>query len=376
MSCLIRGKSACLFLLLFLFTLVLVGCADKQKNLKNNKEEKGAASAEQKEKSIFPIKYKDGDFIQVAGWLSDQSIAYIAKKGTNYQLYEHQLSTGKDKLLYQSDKEVVTVKISPDLQKVLIYTNSLKGGKITIIDSGGNVLYESVLASFEAEFAWNPFTNNEIVVTTFKEDWNSHVFLLKVNDQKLMEKAFLKPFSQWLNKEELAYIKWEEQDSAFQSPLKKINIQTKVESVLSLSNVYSFYTTKDTIITISTSEEEDEQAMYTFYDYNFQKYTNISMPRLSKFNDWFVPYFDINNDQFYTFVPKQNGDIETYNKGFNFISYNKKNGSKKYIGKQLYENEPISLSPNGKWCLYGYYFEKLMNVSTGEIQSLSAKKNP
>ncbi|PKG25723.1 YqgU-like beta propeller domain-containing protein [Niallia nealsonii] len=375
MSCLIRGKSAYLVFLCFLFTLALVGCTDKQKNIKNNKEEKDAVQGEQTKKTIFPINDRNGDFIQVAGWLSNESIAYIAKKGTSYQLYKHQLLTGKDTLLYQSNQEIVTVEISPDLQKALIYTNSLKGGEITVIDSSGSVLYTSALASFEAEFVWNPFTNNELVVTAFKEDWSSNVFLLKVNDQKLIEEAAITPFSQWLNKEELAYINWQEQDSAFQSPLKTINLQTKVESVHSLPKSYSFYAAKEAIVTISTNEEKKEQALYTFYNHQFQKYTTVSMPRLAKFNDWFVPYFTINNDKFYTFVPKENGDIETYKKGFAFVSFDIKNGLQKNIGKKLLENEPISLSPNGQWCLYGYYFEKLMNVDTGEIQSLSGKNN-
>ncbi|GKU81251.1 hypothetical protein [Niallia sp. NCCP-28] len=375
MSCLIRGKSAYLVLLCFLLTLAVVGCTDKQKNIKNNKKEKDAVSEGKTKNTIFPINNKNGDLIQVAGWLSRESIAYIAKKGKVYQLYEHQLLTGKDKLLYQGDKEIVTVEISPDLQKTLIYTNSLEGGEITIIDSSGNTLYTNSLASFEAEFVWNPFTNNELVVTTFKEDWSSNVFLLKVNEQKLIEEAAIKPFSQWLNKEELAYINWQEQDSEFQSPLQTINLQTKVESVHSLPKSYSFYAAKEAIVTISTDDEKREQALYTFYNQHFQKYTTVSMPRLAKFNDWFVPYFAINNDKFYTFVPKENGDIETYNKGFSFVSFDIKNGLQKNIGKQLLENEPISLSPNGQWCLYGYYFEKLVNVDTGEIQSLSAKSN-
>jgi len=371
MSCLIRGKSAYLFFLLFLFTLALVGCTDKQKDAKYKKEDKNDPSAEQKEKSIFPIKYKDGDFIQVVGWLSKQSIAYIGKTGTSYQLYEHQLATGKDKLLYESDKEIVTAKISPDLQKVLVHTNSLNGGEITIIDARGGILYRNALESFEAEFVWNPFTNNEIAVTIFKEDWSSNVFLLNIKDQQLKEEVLIPPFSQWAKKEELAAINWQEQDAAMQSPLQRINLRTQTKDVYHLPNVYAFSATKDAMMTISTDEKKDEQALYTFYDRGFQSSRTMSVPRLAKFNEWFVPYFAMNKDYFYTFVPKQNGDVETYNQGFTLVSFDIKNGMQKNIGKQSVENEPISLSPNGEWLLYGYYLDKVINLNTGKIQPIS-----
>ncbi|WP_368773627.1 hypothetical protein [Mesorhizobium sp. M7A.F.Ca.MR.362.00.0.0] len=46
-------------------------------------------------------------------------------------------------------------------------------------------------------------------------------------------------------------------------------------------------------------------------------------------------------------------------------------GEKPKVIKEGLENEPISISPDGKWALYGFYLEKLINLETGEVIPLS-----
>ncbi|MGP7816235.1 YqgU-like beta propeller domain-containing protein [Niallia sp. 01092] len=370
---LLKKKSDVFLLLFLIFTLVLSGCSPKQKVTTSQEEEKDIPKKEQKEKPLLPpAKIIKGEFVQVAGWLSDKNIAYIAKVENGYQLYAYELFTGEYSKLFQTKSEMVNVKISPNLERILIYTaTSDDAGEITIIDNSGKQLYTTSLASYDADFVWNPYNEMELFVSTFTDDWKSDVYLLSLSQKQLIPLQGMNPFSQWLQKEELAYLDWEKDDTSFHAPIKTKNLQTKNETVYNLDDVYSMHVFERLVLTISTDPQNIENAVYTFYQHDFHKTSSFTIPHLSKFADWLVPFFDLKDDAFYTFIPKKSGHAESYNEGFDFISIDSKTGLRKKIVQQPIDNQPIQLSPNNDWCLYGHYQEKMINVKTGEIISLS-----
>ncbi|MFT8319287.1 MAG: hypothetical protein ABF649_00105 [Bacillus sp. (in: firmicutes)] len=370
----LKRKAEVVFLLILLFTLVLSGCYPKQKEITGEEDEKDVPKKEQKEKSLLPpIKKIVGEFVQIAGWLDDDKIAYISKTEKGYQLYSYNLFAGTYTKLFQSKSEMVNVKISPNLNQILIYTAASDDtGEITIIDKNGNALFTTSLASYDADFLWNPFNENELLVSAFTDEWKSKVSLLSIHQKQLLPLKNINPFSQWLNKEELAYLDWEKDDASFEAPIKAKNVQTNHEVDYNLSNVFSMHVFKEAVVAISTDSNDIDTAVYSFYQHDFRKNSSFSAPHLSKYTDWLIPYFDLHNTSFYTFIPKESGSADTYNSGFDFMSINTKTGTKKQVVKQPLENQPIQLSPKSDWCLYGYYLEQIINVKTGEIFSLTS----
>ncbi|WP_445490435.1 YqgU-like beta propeller domain-containing protein [Niallia sp. 03133] len=373
MYCLIKRKWDVLFLFFLIFTLVLSGCSPKQKETASEEDEKDMPKKEQKDKSLLPpIKIMDGTFVEVAGWLSDNKIAYVSKTDSVYQVYAYHLFTGKYTKLFETNSEIVNIKISPNLKRILIYTALSDGeGKIVIIDNGGKKLFSASLTSYDADFVWNPFNENDLLVSTFTNDWKSEVFLLTVQQKKLIPLKNTDPFSQWMNNEELAYLAWKKNDVSLYAPIKTKNIQTNNETLHKLTNVFSMHVFENTIFTMSIDPNNIDTAVYSFYQPDFHKTSSVRLPILSKNPNWLVPYCDLKQDVFYTFVPQQSGNADSYKDGFHFISINTRSGEQKNIVEEQIENQPIQLSPKNDWCLYGYYLEKVINIKTGEIISLS-----
>lgn len=44
--------------------------------------------------------------------------------------------------------------------------------------------------------------------------------------------------------------------------------------------------------------------------------------------------------------------------------------SKKIDTEMELEDQPIQISSDGKYCLFGYYYENMLDMETGEISSL------
>jgi len=107
-------------------------------------------------------------------------------------------------------------------------------------------------------------------------------------------------------------------------------------------------------------------AHYTFYDKLDEK-ADISLPRLSNYSDWLIPYSDMKDEKLFTFYPESSGDATNYTNGFSLVSIDTASGKQQKVIKEGLENEPISISPDGKWSLYGFYLEGIINLETGKV---------
>ena len=355
------------FLLLLIFTLVLSGCSHKQKETTSKEDEKEDQKKEKIQTLALPMKVENGEVVEVSGWLDARTISYITSKGNSYYVFKYDIYSGEHKLLYTSDNEITALKISPDLSKLLVFTNEEDfQGKIVIINKDGKQLFSEQLQSYDAEFIWNPYDEDKLLVSSFTKEWESNSYLLSIKDGRLEEVELDNPFIVWTDKETVTYLGWMAEDS-LSSPVITKNIYSGEESVISGRNAYSIGGSNDQMIfTISDDEQDLQMAHYTFYDKLDEK-ADISLPRLSNYSDWLIPYSDMKDEKLFTFYPESSGDATNYTNGFSLVSIDTASGKQQKVIKEGLENEPISISPDGKWSLYGFYLEGIINLETGKV---------
>ena len=124
-------------------------------------------------------------------------------------------------------------------------------------------------------------------------------------------------------------------------------------------------------MTIQDESEGHNQAVYSFYKDNGELLSAFKVPHLKNFSDWLIPYFaaDEKNSKLLTFVPEKAGMADQYNGTFHLNSFDFSSGKKEDVMGGL-SNEPISCAAGGRWCLYGFQFEKVIDLEKKKIKSL------
>ncbi|PGY13831.1 hypothetical protein [Bacillus sp. AFS031507] len=369
-----RNYPIFLILRLIFLILILTACAQKeqlkQKVTAKNEKPKSPATALGNEWKL-PISIPEGEFYKFVGWLSGTKVLYITNLEQTSSVYQYNLLTGKSELIYKSEYPIVNVQISPSKKRMLIHTSpSSYEGVVTIIDIKGKEQLKKSFASYELSFEWNPYKESEILVTKFNEDWSFQILLLDLNKSNTTELTLPQPFIKWKGENEVAFINWDENNPSLFAPLIDRSLENGMEKTL-FSSVIDFSEFRDLLVTVSVNEQDQSMANYSFFDKEMKKLFTFSIPQLTNYSDWLVPFYDYNEQkgQFFTFSPVTSGEADSYTEGFQLLAFNPKNGSSSLIMDGL-ENEPIHLSPNGDALLYGNQFEKIIDIKAKKIYEL------
>jgi hypothetical protein len=368
-------KTAFLVVVLVITVFLIIACSSQsssnhQPPLKN-KGSLHTKGTNTPSKWKFPISILQGKFFKVGGWLSDEELVYITNNEQTSTLYSYHLSSGRSTPLFNSEYPIESVQISPTKKNILVRSApSSYEGKITIIDLKGKEIYSQTFPSYELVFEWNPYQDSQILVSSFQEDWSFKVFLVDFEQKLTKELSLPQPFLKWIDKDRYIYLNWDNTQEKLFAPLMTRSLEDASEHTL-FPNVYQFSAFKNVIMTITVNSKEESKAIYSFYDQKLNLTFEFSMPQLTKFSDWLVPFYDYNepNRQFITLRPLKSTEADTYTKGFQLVSYNLKKQKSDVLLKGL-ENEPIALSPSGNECLYGNRFEKMIDLRSKRIMNI------
>jgi hypothetical protein len=365
-----------IFLILRLIFLILIlgACTEKeqvkQKVPANNEKPKSPVTTLGKAWKL-PMSIPEGEFYKFIGWLSGNQVLYVINLEQTSSLYQYNLLTGKNEFIYKSDDPIVNAQISPSKKSILIHASpSSYEGSVTIIDTKGTEQYKKSFASYELVFEWNLFNESEILVSKFAEDWSFQVLLLNLKNSSTTELNLSQPFLKWKDKSEVAFINWDENNPTLFAPLIVKNLGSETEKTLA-SSVVDFSVFRDLFMTISVNEQDQSMASYSFFDKKMKNLFTFTMPQLTKYSDWLVPFYDYNEQkgQFITLSPLTSGEADSYIDGFQLLTYNPKKGSSNLIIGGI-ENEPINVSPNGDALLYGNRLEKIIDLDAKKMYEL------
>lgn len=376
-----KGNIIIKFMLQFLFLLVfaslLSACAqlqDAKPRPSEDNEKQNDPPSQPEDTWKLPIEIPEGEFYKVGCWYSDHQLLYITNLEQSSSVYLYNLLTGSSKLLYKSEVPIVALQISPSKKNILIQSSpSTYEGQVTILSPEGIEIFTQSIPSYELAFEWNPFNESEILISSFNEDWTYQMLLLDIEQRKTTELTLPQPFIKWIGNEEVAYLNWDEESPSLFAPLMTRNLSAENEKEI-FTEVLQFATFDDILMTITVKDVEQLQASYTFYDRDKKVLNSFSIPHLSMFSGWLVPYNDLNvkKGEFVTLKPVKSAEADAYREGFELVSYNIESGSSNDILQGL-KNEPILLSPSGEAVLYGNRFEKIIDFKTKEVRELVEK---
>jgi len=361
-------------LIMILLTFFLAACINqnpsKPKSPPKNEKKNHLHTASMKSWKL-PLSISKGEFFKSVGWLAENQVLYITNFEQTSNVYLYHLVTGKNDLVYKSASPIVSVKISPSKKYILIQSSpSSYQGIIVIINLMGKELWKQSLPSYELEFEWNPYDESKIIVTKFNEDWSFKTFLIDLNKTKMTGISLPQPFLKWVDRETVAYLKWDEGTSSLFAPLMFKNIKNQQEKTLNPA-VFQFSAYPNLLMTIKANVHDKTKSTYIFYDQKMKSFFSFSIPQLTNYSDWVVPYYDFieSKNQFLTFMPLESTESDSYTEGFDLVSYDIQKGTKKQILKGM-NNQPLICSPQGNACLYGNSLEKIIDVKEKKIINL------
>lgn len=375
-----RTNIAMLFFLFIISILLLSGClygevSDQQKGpneAENGKKKPLGTDIEKDDKKIIPLTISSGDFGDIVGWLTDDTVVYFTNSGQSSSVFTYNIHDGKNTTLYESDSLIVTVYISHSKEQLLIHSSPTSyEGIITVIDTIGNELATQSIISSEMTVTWNPFNEDLVLVSAFTIDWDFQVLLYNIKTKEIEELSLSQPFANWIEKEELIYLDWDSNTVSLFAPLIKQRIFEAKGKQQDFPNLYQLNTYGDLVVMISVNDEEKDKAQYTFLTKNLEPFQTLTIPHLTEFSDWLVPYQDVNLDSnlFFTLRPLYSGSADTYKDGFDLILYQMDSGVEEVLLSGL-ENKPISCSPKSEYCLYGFQFENIIDLNSKKIIEL------
>ncbi|MBT2687088.1 hypothetical protein J7I93_02705 [Bacillus sp. ISL-47] len=363
------------FLFLFLFLLYhlifIVGCENTEvteiqpKSKQNQISEDSVPPADNKKDSIAPIKPIAGEFQGANGWLSNETIVYTVNNGTASSVYAYNLFTGEQNLLFESSVPIAAVTISPNGKYVLIRSSpGTYESTLTVVKGNGEILMNESLSSFDLAVEWNPYNEESLLVSSFTEDWDFSSWHMDIKADTLEEIKIREPFAKWLKNDQILFLGWDSESPSLFAPLIMQTINGDNETKV-MENIFHFDASKNRVMAITVPSEKSEQAVYTFMDNNFRKLSSYTVPHLTRFSDWLVPYYDWSKDNLITFQPLYSAESDTYTGGFQLVAFDSKTGVKEVLMEGM-ENTPLSCSPDGLACLAGYYLEELIMLDSKE----------
>ena len=373
-------KAFFLWPLLLLLLLVFVGCEKETSTIsqppvnQNKKVEINSQILTARDlKENLPIPIEEGEFEKVYGWIDGRTIVYSTNIQNYSNVYAYNLAEGKNRLIKKVESSISSLHISPSGEYLLIRSPvSPTEMMISVIRKSGEELYSEKIEASDVAIEWNLYNEQRVLISTFTEDWQSQSFDLSIADKKRTEIEVSNPFSYWYGENGLIYLNWNQNDLSLFANVFTKDLSSQVEKEV-LSSIFQMDTFKRSIMTIKIDQDPLSEASYHFYDQELKSIGSFKTPALTRFSDWLIPYYDYNENKntFISFRPIGNGEVSTYNQGFQLFKYELNRNEKKSIMEGL-ENEPLSCSPEGDVCLYGYYFEKLIDLDRKIVIKLSA----
>lgn len=368
-------------LFLFLFLILLAACNSHQPfdisdapNSRHKNVTKGPVPSEffGDSQQVVPIDLRGEQFNRVSEWFDDESILYVIDEDSSSTIYRYQLFTGEKEVFLKMPDPVLTLEANEDHSLFLLHTaNSENKAKLTVIDKQGNIKFEWEVSSFDLFYSWNPYHTNKIFVTSFLEDWSFQTHLLDISTQKTTKFEVFQPFIQWVNSNTISYLKWDQNELDFFAPLYSYHLDTKTEALL-FENIISFMSYKNLLVTYELIQDKEPFAKVGFYHpEKNQKLHEFKMPLLSDYSKWYIPSANYVPEQkkFYSFKPYSTGAFDTYGEKFELISFDVRTGKEEIILEKV-DDQPLNFSPNGILCLYGFQFEKIIDMRTKSITDL------
>jgi hypothetical protein len=312
-------------------------------------------------------------FVSVNEWFDKETILYLSDESGISYIYKFNILTGEEEVFFQINEPILQLEANPENSIFTIEVATMNGQKeLYFVNKTGEVLHK--LEGIEDEFHlyWNPYKENELVIAVLQQDYSMKMLNLNLRSKSLTNFDFEYYYLQWIAEEEMAYLKWDSFSLSYYAPLFSYNKNGDREIKIA-DDVIAFFGYRDTFLTISIDNSEVQKSNYLFYHSETkEELENLQVPILNTYSgQWWIPNHDFHTPSktFYLINPNTSGDVFDYSNGYKVVSFQIETGKKKEI-ISIDTNYPIKLSPDGRWLLYGYQLENIIDITNRETHSL------
>lgn len=361
--------------IMLLITLLLSGCfpSHQQENSQElqtgrervTQEEKDVEDQQTEKKMKLQLDIKEELFHSVADWLDDETVFYIVNNSTGSEVHTYNLYTGESALFYKSEAPIVQMKANEDNSLFYVQTSpSSYEAKLLVLNEKGDIQFQTKLQSYELSLTWNQVNPEQLFVTSFNDDWSYSTQLIDIQKKKIIENPVDIPFIQWIDNQQISYIKWNQDEPSLTAPLYMYNLADHTETLISEQVVAN--TNYRNLLTTIELVDENGKAFVRFYDRENQEQLAEMPTRLvALYSDWSIPYHDLDKIEnlYYIF------EVNEEKNDFSLVSFSPKTNVKKVIFEAI-ENFPLKISPSGEFALYGPRFEKIIDLRNHSLEEL------
>jgi hypothetical protein len=310
-------------------------------------------------------------FTENIDWLSNHEILTVSEESGAASLYITDIFKGDSEKIYEVPSSYIHSMVSPDKSRILIHTASATySAMITIIDLDGKEIYKDEIPSSELSYVWNTFNTDKLLITSFAEDWSFEVYELDLNSPELTLLDIEEPFLKWNSDVSVLYQDWNSEEISITAPLVSQNILDGTKETIDMKSVH-FERFADFLLSVHGNEEKDDEFLYQFINENGEVLSEFQSVLLSRYSDWFIPYYDMidGKSELITFKANEAGSFDTYSGRFSLEKWDVTGGSEETLMTDL-AAEPIQCSPDGSHCLYGNQLEKIIDIDDASIIEL------
>jgi hypothetical protein len=324
--------------------------SERTEQQKRNDKQKNGPIQDKQMKSIA-----DQSAEEVFGWLDDETVIFSAHN----VLKSHNLFTGKETVIFQSDGSITDVQVNPEKKRLLIQSAAgSEAMKLSLVNEKGALLFSKTFNGYEFQASWNPFDPDLIYLTAFKEDWSYTTFLIHADQNKAEQQSLEIPFANWSSEDTLEYLKWNTKEPETSAPLYRYNLTDDNEEKI-YDKVVAFEVFSDIRMAVKEPSEGDVGTFLFSETENGSPLSQYSQPLSSNYSSWDPGEYDYDSKtkSLYLFDQDQLKKIDVVN------------GNEKVVFSGI-DMETICLSPNGNYALYGYTLQQVISFHDKKIVNL------
>lgn len=324
------------------------------------------------EEIAHPMELDPELFQKNIGWLDNETL--LIHKGSNdsHQFTSYNIFTGDFEDIYEENAYILSAEISHSRDQILFQEVSNEGISLNVMDLSGDILHSTDLHySGYVTLDWNAVEPNLIFISHYDYDSAEEVETILVQvwnteEETLTRRPIASLYPTWYSSNVYVYVDELEGRDLYIGDLREENGDMVISR-----DVRDFFLHQDTFIGIVPSDINEHQ-VYLFHEYPFLVGDNvITAPKVSMNDQPVKPHLTQSNrnGKILAVLSDEPVILEEELGTYTLTQLDFESETVEEIIALPYD-APICLSPDENHVLYGWRYEYLIELDSGDMHSL------
>lgn len=324
------------------------------------------------EEIAHPMELDPELFQKNIGWLDNETL--LIHKGSNdsHQFTSYNIFTGDFEDIYEENAYILSAEISHSRDQILFQEVSNEGISLNVMDLSGDIIHSTDLHySGYVTLDWNAVDPNLIFISHYDYDSAEEVETILVQvwnteEETLTRRPIASLYPTWYSSNVYVYVDELEGRDLYIGDLREENGDMVISR-----DVRDFFLHQDTFIGIVPSDINEHQ-VYLFHEYPFLVGDNvITAPKVSMNDQPVKPHLTQSNrnGKILAVLSDEPVILEEELGTYTLTQLDFESETVEEIIALPYD-APICLSPDENHVLYGWRYEYLIELDSGDMHSL------